>query len=93
MTVQIVRNAQEIETGGTGRSDPSAFIWGPPYSGLSRDRSQQGGKARVGFLKEKARGLWWGRGGVSLLFFWAGASGVQDVSQDNRLGEGRAVPW
>ena len=47
----------------------------------------------MGFLKEKARGLWWGRGGVSLLSFWAGASGVQDVSQDNRLGEGRAVPW
>ena len=29
---------------------------------------------------------------VSLLFFQAGASGFQDVSQDNGLGDGWAVP-
>ena len=38
----------------------------------------------MGFLKKKHRE----RGGVSLLLFWAGASGFQDVSQDNGLGKG-----
>ena len=44
------------------------------------------------FLKEKSRGLWGDRGGVSLLFFQAGASGFQEVSWDYGLGKGWAVP-
>ena len=28
------------------------------------------------------------KGGVSLLFFWASASGFQDVSRDDGLGKG-----
>ena len=47
-------------------------------------------EARMGFLKEKAWSLWGNEGGVSLLFFWAVASGFQDVSQDNKLGQGRS---
>ena len=46
----------------------------------------------MGFLKEKVWGLWGARGGVNLLFFWAVASGFQDVSQDNGLGKGWPVP-
>ena len=42
----------------------------------------------MGFFKEKARGLSEGRGGVSLLFFWATGSGFQDLSPDNGLGKG-----
>ena len=47
----------------------------------------------MGFFKEKAQGCeWWGwggsKGGVSLLFFWAVASGFQDVSPDSGLGKG-----
>ena len=40
------------------------------------------------FLKEKAQGLWGGRGAASLLFFQVVASGFQDVSWDNGLGRG-----
>ena len=36
----------------------------------------------MGFLEEKGRALWGYRGGVSLLFFQAVASGFQDVSWD-----------
>ena len=51
---------------------------------------QHGGgwEARVGFLKEKTQGLWGNEGGVSLLFFWAVASGLKDVHQDNGLSKG-----
>ena len=57
---------------------------------LRLDILQLQGEARMGFLKEKAWSLWGNEGGVSLLFFWAVASGFQDVSQDNKLGQGRS---
>ena len=46
------------------------------------------GEAGMGFLKEKAWGLQGDREVTSLLFFWAGASGFQDVSWDNALVKG-----
>ena len=55
---------------------------------LRLDILQLQGEARMGFLKEKAWGLWGNEGGVILLFFWAGASGFQDVSSDNGLIKG-----
>ena len=62
-----------------------------PRGGLSRGPLQhKAERQQWGFLKEKAWGLWGGRGGVSLLFFQAGASGFQAVSWDNRSGKGPA---
>ena len=51
------------------------------------DQLQPQREARREFFKEKAQGLWGDKGEVRLLFFWVIASGFQDVSQDNGLGQ------
>ena len=45
-------------------------------------------EGKNGVLKRKSVGLWGNKGGVSLLFFWTVASGIQVVSQDSGLGKG-----
>ena len=69
----------EVEAGGTEWSDPGAFIWCRTYGELSWDRLRPRGESEMGFLKEKAGGLWGDLGKVCFLFFqpegsrmWAG---------------------
>ena len=45
-------------------------------------------EGKKGVFKEKVQSLWGDRGGVSLLFLWAVASGFQDVPWDNGLDKG-----
>ena len=86
-----IRNAWETEAGGTGWSDPSAFIWFcAERQAESGSTSAPGGEAAVGFFKRKISGFVRGRRGVNLLFFQEGASGFQAVSWDNRSGKGPA---
>ena len=48
------------------------------------------GRQERGFLKIKCGVCEGGKGEVSILLFWVGASGFQDMSRDNGLGKGPA---